>query len=65
MKKSGIAKATAVFGAVIAGAAWAASKVFGKNEAAEEEAKLLEDKSSETTETEETSETTTTEETAE
>lgn len=65
MKKSGIAKGAAVFGAVIAGAAWAASKVFGKNEA-EEEARLLEENNtSETTETEETSETETTEETAE
>lgn len=64
MKKSGIAKGAAVFGAILAGAGWAASKVFGKAETEAEEAKLLEENNT-SEETEETSETETTEETAE
>lgn len=64
MKKSGIAKGAAVFGAILAGAGWAASKVFGKAETEAEEAKLLEENNNTSETTEETSETET-EETAE
>lgn len=64
MKGSLIAKIVAVGGALAAGIGLAVSKNFKEKEAAEE-AKLLEENTSETTETEETSETTTTEETAE